>query len=231
MSDLIVNPVPPDLRTLLDNLKADIFYNLNCHQLGVIEAFDINKQTASVRIATLRVLGTEEIPYPLLTDCPVMFPAGGSAYMTFPVAVGDRCLVLFNDRDIDNWFTQGSTVAPNSSRAHSLSDGIVLVGIRNATNPAVAPVAGAVTLACGTSLIQIYDSGVVVITGLDGSARSVVTLSDKVNIHNDATSLKSALDNLCSVLLAWVNTGGSTPNPATITAINAAKAQFDSLLS
>lgn len=221
MSDPITSPTPPDLRTVLDGLKREIFDGLNCHEVGIIENFDKDKQTATVRIAVLKVFPEKTVPYPLLTDCPVYFPAGGSAYMTFPVKKGDTCLVLFNDRDLDNWFATGNVVAPNSPRLHSLSDGLVLVGFRNLATPPPATLDDAVTIWNNGSRISVKD---------DGSVEIVLDGATKVKVENGSVNLKTALDALCTALTTWVNTGGSTPNPATVTAINAVKTQFDTLL-
>ncbi len=206
---MIASPVRPDLRALLDNAKQEIFFGLNCPQVGIIDSFDAATQKASVRIAVLRVVPTGQIAYPLLTDCPVYFPRGGDAYMTFPVSAGDPCLVLFNDRDLDNWFTTGNVVAPNSQRAHSLSDGLVLVGIRNLATPAPNVDPDAVSLWKGDVQISIKDG--------------------KVKIENDSINLKDAFDSLFMALTSWVNTGGTTPNPSTVIALNLVKAQFDDL--
>ena len=67
--------------------------------------------------------------YPLLLDCPVVVLQGGGAYIDLPIAEGDYCLVLFNDRNIDTWWDTGNVVVPRNRRKHSLSDGIALVGI------------------------------------------------------------------------------------------------------
>jgi len=245
MSDLIVSPVPPDLRTVLDNLKADILYNLNCHQLGVIESFDAAKQTASIQLSVLRVVGNEEIPYPLLTDCPIMFPAAGGAYMTFPVVQGDPCLVLFNDRDIDNWFTTGNVVAPNTSRAHSLSDGIAILGIRSLANPPPYTANDAVVLALGGASVSITTAGVVRMTKgsgyvevsaagvpkLHGSNGAEVIADNKVAILANSASLRTGMEQLCDVLTNFKDTAGHTPNAATLVNIAAMKLYFQTLLS
>ena len=61
---------------------------------------------------------------------------GGKAFIGMPIAAGDPCIVLFNDRDLDIWFKNGTTgAAPNSLRMHSAADGIAIVGIRPVTNP------------------------------------------------------------------------------------------------
>lgn len=72
--------------------------------------------------------------------------------------------------------------------------------------------------------------GVLTLNTTHGS-KVVLDAGGKLNLSNDSGSLKDSLDNLCNVLKAWVNTGGSTPNPATVTAISQAKTRFDDLLS
>lgn len=128
---------PPSLSALMSELKKDIFNNLNCINVGIIQSFDEADQTATIRVAIKRVIeikddGTKVLrERPLLLKCPVVILFGGSTYMTFPIAEGDECLVLFNDREIDNFWTTGSVEAPSSPRAHSASDAIALVGIRS----------------------------------------------------------------------------------------------------
>ena len=128
---------PPNLSAVLGELKTDIFNNMNCINVGIIQSFDEADQTATVRIAIKKVFeiqedGTRVIQErPLLLKCPVIILFGGSTYMTFPIAAGDECLVLFNDREIDGWWTTGSAQAPQSPRAHSSSDAFALVGVRS----------------------------------------------------------------------------------------------------
>ena len=229
---MISSPVPPNLRSLLDAFKQEVFFDLNCHAVGTITAFNATLQTASVQISIPRVVGGrltpgplptdpprwvggKVVPYPLLTDCPVFVPSGGGAALTFPIAAGDPCLVLFNDRDIDNWFTTGNSTPPNSARMHSLSDGLVLVGVRSKANPLANYSTTDAQLRCGGGAVGVGPNS-------------------KVDIHSSAGSLLDALngtitslDALCSALVAWVDTRGDTPNPATIAAINAVKSDFD----
>lgn len=214
----------PNLPDLLAQFKQNLLANLNCHQVAEIVSWDKDKQIASVQIRVLRLVGTQQIPYPLLTHCPVLVLSGGAGRITFPIAKGDPCLVLFNDRDLDNWFESGALAVPNSFRTHSLSDGLVMVGFRHSANKLAGISATDTELGQGNTVI-----------GMDGA---------KISVRNGTTNLKTALDDLftslddlVTKLKAWVNTGGSTPNPATITALTAAqtnltanKATVDSLL-
>jgi len=228
MSEYVASPTPPDLRALLDNFKSEVMQATNAHKVGIIESFNPTLQTASVRIATLAQTNQGQIPYPLLTDCPVYFPAGGGAYMTFPIAVGDHCLVLFNDQDIDNWFTTGNVVVPNTERTHSLSDGMVLVGWRTKANQVPVPDATAVALRNGGSYVTIAPSGVISVYSEDGA---VLQLSNKVRLLNADQNWGALMQDFLTVLTAWVNTGGSTPNAATVTALNGIKTRFSELLT
>ena len=59
---------------------------------------------------------------------PVHFPRGGGCTLTFPVAKGDECLVVFAARCIDSWWQSGGVQAPAEHRVHDLSDGFAFVG-------------------------------------------------------------------------------------------------------
>lgn len=126
MSDIIY---PPDLDDLLDVHKTEIFANLNCVQIGKIESVNTSEQSAEIELQVKRRVNGKIINYPLLIDCPVVVSQGGGAFVDFPISQGDFCLVLFNDRDIDNWWTAATNKEPRTLRKHSLSDGFALVGI------------------------------------------------------------------------------------------------------
>ncbi len=135
----IQKPAPPGLTDLLDALKREIMKEINCAKIGTIKAFDAGNQTVTVQIAMQQVTsiapdGVKTLAdYPLLLEVPVFFPAGGGYTLTFPIAQGDECLVVFNDRQLDNWFTSGAGLPPTIGRVHDLSDGIAYVGLRNST--------------------------------------------------------------------------------------------------
>lgn len=141
MQNLVPNE--PTLRDLLDQHTREIFLGLNCHQIGIVQSFDATKQIAQVSIAYKKTifvftekLGYQSklVDYPVIIDAPVIFLGGGSNALTFPVAKGDECLILFNDRNIDNWFQGNTGAALPNFRLHSFADAIILVGIRSTPN-------------------------------------------------------------------------------------------------
>lgn len=79
----------------------------------------------------------EFTPYkmPLLLDCPVHFPGGGTFVLTFPVVVGDEGLVIIASRCIDQWWSTGANDNVQAElRMHDLSDGFFLPGFRSRPN-------------------------------------------------------------------------------------------------
>ena len=121
--------LPPELDDLLAESRETVFSTLNSIEIGKLEVVN-DDQTVSIQIQVLRrkADGTTS-KYPLLVDCPYFVLQGGDAYIDMPIKKGDDCLVLFNDRNIDNWWSTGNVAVPADTRKHDLSDGFALVGI------------------------------------------------------------------------------------------------------
>jgi hypothetical protein len=236
------NPIPinpdfnvPLLRGLLDDAADIAARNINCVLIGTIISFDDSNQSARIAVNFQKVLdkvppGKQQIfNYPTLIDCPVFSLYGGQHFLTFPIQAGDNCIILFNDRDLDNWITTGSTAPPNTKRVHSLSDGIALVGIRPFTSSLDD---------YDTDNVKIgYSNIAALLVGALGSflktelaTVGVDSEEQKVEISASGVTLKTAVDALFAALIGWVDTNGDTPNPATIAALVAAQAQFDAIL-
>lgn len=120
------------LRAAFDGLRARIWTALP----GIIQNFDASAMTCqvqpAVKIPVRNLDGTiVTVALPLLVDCPVQFPSGGNCTLTFPVAPGDECLVVFASRCIDSWWQSGGVQEQAELRMHDLSDGFVLLGFRS----------------------------------------------------------------------------------------------------
>lgn len=128
--------MPPNLKILLDELKAEIFSTFNCVQIGKIEKVTASEQTVEVSLQIKRLAkdGTS-LFYPVLVDVPYFVLQGGGAYLDMPIAAGDYCFVLFNDRNIDTWWSTANVSDPPTNRKHSMSDGIAVIGLNPKTTP------------------------------------------------------------------------------------------------
>ncbi|ELQ6225166.1 Gp138 family membrane-puncturing spike protein [Cronobacter turicensis] len=100
---------------------------------GIIQSFNPQAVTCVVQPAIRGKRSDDDgsersVKLPLLVDVPVVFPRGGGCTLTFPVAAGDECLVIFADRCIDFWWQSGDVQEPVDPRMHDLSDAFALVG-------------------------------------------------------------------------------------------------------
>ncbi|MGO4412496.1 Gp138 family membrane-puncturing spike protein [Cupriavidus sp. KB_39] len=123
------------LRAALDGYGAGIWTALP----GIIQSFQSGpgqpptcSVQPSIKMRVRQQDGTvASVALPVLVDCPVQFPAGGNCTLTFPVAPGDECLVVFASRCIDGWWQSGGVQEQAELRMHDLSDGFVLLGFRS----------------------------------------------------------------------------------------------------
>jgi len=174
----------PQLRDLLDKVKADVKKELNCHLIAKVESFDKAKNTIKASSAMKRKFSNgDEVEFPVFTDVPVVTLSGGGAFLSMPIKAGDWCLLLFNDRDIDSWWYSGTVTVPNSPRLHSLSDGIALVGIAPATAPFELK-DDAVTLNMDTFMLRLKNDNKNLKTLVD----SLIDLVGKIVTPGNATS-------------------------------------------
>jgi hypothetical protein len=129
--------LPPELNDILDDFKNEIFRDFNCIKIGAIKSYDKVTASAEVQIKIKEwtdYANDKSIGYPVIQDVPIMVLQGGGSWLEFPIAEGDPCLLLFNDRDIDNWWISGNETTPNSLRKHELSDCLAIVGINPKAN-------------------------------------------------------------------------------------------------
>ena len=99
---------------------------------GIIQKIDFQRYTLEVQPAiqgqvTNKDGSVEWVNLPLLVDVPVVFPNAGGWHITFPIVVGDECLVIFSSRSIDTWWQNGSIQKPIDLRMHDLSDGFAIL--------------------------------------------------------------------------------------------------------
>ena len=185
---------PPDLEQALSQRQNQTFATMNCIQVGRIDSFNATNQTANVQIQVQRRVNNQGqvADYPLLQDCPVVVLQGGGAYIDLPIAEGDYCLVLFNDRNIDTWWDTGNVVVPRNRRKHSLSDGIALVGI----NPRIE--------------VREIDGTAVRILGTSGPGSEEFAAR-----QNDAIQSTSTEDAIFWTWVAAVSAAAGVPSPPT----------------
>lgn len=215
--------VDPSLADLMNLFKKQVMLETNCHAVATVRAFNSENQTISAVINYKKsilqagqdgVYRTVFLDYPVLLDVPVIVLSGGAAGLTFPIAPGDECLILFNDRALDNWFQSGQIGPLSSTRMHSFSDGIALVGLNSLAHSIADYDALRAVLFNGTTKVGVGASHVLI-------RNSLYTLNGV--LQELVTELTNLTAQLALLTVTGVTTGGGTSgvpvNAAAITAI------------
>jgi hypothetical protein len=172
------------METHLDGRQAQI----HTATPGVIVSYDAAAMTVVVQPAIQgmhqKLDGKiEPVTITPIRDVPVHFPSGGGHTMTFPIAEGDECLIMFSERNIDNWFQHGGVGQPRDYRMHDINDAFVLVGLKSQPKALAGVNTSAVQIRSNDGLTSITlggGSGVTIKTGL-----SVTLEAPKVTIKGD----------------------------------------------
>jgi hypothetical protein len=146
------------------------------------DAFNASLQTVSVQPAIQEVILVNAIrtptTLPILDDVPILLPRAGGFSLTFPIAIGDECMVVFQDMGIDNWWQSGGVKPQPSGKLyrHDIGDAVAIFGV--ASNPRA--LAGYST----TSAQLRSDDGSTVLDLIGG----------KITVKADAVELNGALE-------------------------------------
>lgn len=134
--------------------------------------FNAELQTVSVQPTIQEVILVNALrtpmSLPILDDVPICFPRAGGWSLTLPIAVGDECMVVFQDMAIDNWWQSGGVQAQPDGKLyrHDIGDAIAIFGI--SSNPKV--LANYSTSSAqlrsddGTVIIDLAEAGITVTT-------------------------------------------------------------------
>lgn len=151
--------------------------SFNAVKIGKIENVDFTNQTVDVRILHKKVVQNfqkrELRDYSLLKAVPFIIFGGGSSSLTFPISVGDNCLLLFCDYEIDRWWDTGESLPATFERRHDISDAFALIGVHSMVD-----------------LLQGYSQYV----QLKYSDSSSITVGSEIDITNEQTNVSGKLD-------------------------------------
>ena len=190
----------PSETTILNLLKQDIFATINCVRIGKIYRFYPETQTADIQLVDKAQTSTKLLDFPLLLNVPCFVIGNSNIYISCPIQEGDFCVLLFNDRDITNWYIQEDISAPATFRKHNISDGLAIVGIRNSL-----------------TAIKDFNNENIVLKNKDGS----VSLSTSGNV-SIGEELKTDINIVCPSITPENGASGSflSKDDKTITVVN-----------
>ena len=176
------------LRTFAEGQQSTLWTALP----GIIVSFNATAVTATVQPAVKGIQQTPDLKskyvnLPVCPDVPVIFPHGGGYSLTFPVAAGDECLLVFASRNIDNWWAQGGVQQPFDRRQHDLSDAFAILGpYSQAHKPGPVSTTGVeLRNNAGTMGISINNSGTLTLTASSTILLNAPTVVTKAGVNVD----------------------------------------------
>jgi hypothetical protein len=141
-------PTDPTWAEVILQAIDSALLNLHTGLPAKVISYDSSKQSAEVAPLLKRAFedpldptATTVRTVPVISNVPVVFPAGGGWSLTFDLSPGDIVHLAFAERSLDRWLEapSGQAVDPVSARRFDLSDAVAIPGLR----PRSAPLAGA----------------------------------------------------------------------------------------
>jgi len=118
--------------------------NVHTNIIGRVEK--VNGSTVDVMPSIRKIENGSEVSSPLFKDVPVITLQGGGSYDSYPIAVGDYCILYITEDCLDRWYEGEDDKPPIEDRHFDYSDSFALVGLNQKSNaipiPSVATVEG-----------------------------------------------------------------------------------------
>ncbi len=182
---------------------------------GIIQSFNASKQTVvvqpAIRAVSFDIQGKPtNVQLPLLLDCPAQFPGGGGYTLTFPIAAGDECLVVFSARCIDAWWTSGGVQNQAVLRMHNLSDGFALLGFSSVPRviSAISTASTQLRSNDGSTFVEV-GAGEITLKGAQINLEGPVRQTGGAATF-DTSVTAPAIDGTTSITVAGKDVGGHT---------------------
>lgn len=203
----------------LNEFVDNKIYGLNTAIPCKVELYNSDQKTVDVKpVLKPRIVSEDlEMELPVIKNVPVMFPQTSEFILSFPIKKEDYCLVIFSQRSISEWKSQGGMVSPILRTHHHLSDGFALFGVQPISQGMTAK-ADSLNIDFKGVFLEIDDSGNVNIGG------SLVT---KINLGLGGEPVLKG-DAAVDAFSAHVHTGNlgaptSPPSPDDIIAFSLSK--------
>jgi len=123
-------PEKNKLIEVIENAILRAFEDVHTCMPGRIESYSFKTQKATVKPLLKKVyLDGDVLDLPVLGNVPVIFPRTKTSGITFPINKGDKCLLIFSERSLEQWYLSGDNIEPGDRRRYDLSDAIAIPGL------------------------------------------------------------------------------------------------------
>ena len=213
---------PEAIRIAITNFISEI--NI-CLPGRIVEVLDYKKRQISVQPEIKKVyLDGEELDPPIIENVPLSYFGMSEAILNFPIKSGDKVIIIFSQRSLDNWLSKGTLTIPGSKRKFDISDAIAIPCLQAFNS--------------NHSLIDNNNNTELIFDGkkikfIKDSVLQIDTTGNKITINNTAEDLATLVGDLIDTIINLVTVGSpatQTLDPATIVFLQTMKTRFSNLL-
>lgn len=214
-----------------------VLSKLNCHNIGRIIEFDPVTQLCSVEILQLKQFYDNTFQPVPITQIPLIIYGASKGHITLPDPTGSICLLLFLDRNIDNFKLTGEIYEPQTTRMHDFSDCVALTTFKTLANPLEDYDTRAISIineetiedVIYKSIVKVYGNLISQVSGLGAQMQ----LDDKINLQNQSQNFASLMQSFltaCEEIVTIPDQSGGTLSPGSKQLFTNLKSQFQELL-
>lgn len=123
--------ITPEFGEVVRSIIDSVLLDLNVCLPAKIVSYDKDTQYADVEIQLQQKFGDGSlVSYAVIPKVPVKHPRSnaGHAFIHMPIKPGDDVVLVFSQRSLDNWKTQGGMTDPGDPRKHHITDAYALIG-------------------------------------------------------------------------------------------------------
>ena len=209
-------------KTAINSMLSDIY---TCLPGKIVRIANVKRRRISVRPELQKVFLDETVlDPPIIENVPLLFTGTSDAIVKFPINVGDKVLLMFAQRSIDNWLSKGDLTTPGSKRKFDLSDAFAIPGVQafNENHQLITD---------NNNLEIIFDNKI--ITFVKDGVLKIDSKTDRITIMNTAEDLATLISDLIDTIINLVTVGSPTTqtlDPATKVFFQTMKTRFSNLL-
>lgn len=121
--------IDPSFAELLQDLIQSSSSQMNVAQPATVVSYNYKNQTVTVTPDFKKKYPDGTIvDSPSIYTVPVSFHRTSSSFIALPLKKGDKVTLIFADRSLDKWKTQGVESHPEDDRMHHISDCYAIPG-------------------------------------------------------------------------------------------------------
>ena len=158
------NSTKKDLFSVLEALKNNLLYTINCVKVASVISFDENTMISCCQVKNKRLMALKDDGNQELRDYPLIYAktyffGWGDIGATHPFNEGMEGILLFNDRELETWYTTGEAGNLAYDRTHDLSDAIFICGLCSQPNLSLVKyLKNCLNLYYKNTFIQLYEN-------------------------------------------------------------------------